>query len=233
MCIAIIPARKNSRRIKDKNIKDFHGKPIIAWIINILQSSKIFERIIVSTDSNKIAKISIDCGAEVPFKRPKHLSDDYSTTLEVMEHAIKNVNLINKNNYICCVYPTSILVNVIDLKKSLKSIQKNKFDYIFSASKHQKSVLRSFYLNNHYGVQELIKNNYKKRTQDLSETYYDAALFYWAKGSTWLSKRKIFSAKSSIVEIPAYRSQDIDTMEDWFIAEKKFLKYGEKKIFKK
>ena len=118
MSIAIIPARKNSKRIKNKNIKLINNKPLIYIVIKILQKSKLFKKIIVSTDSNKIAKISINAGAEVPFVRPKNLSDDYTGTIKVMQHAVKKLKNLNINDkYICCVYPTAILLSIKDLKK--------------------------------------------------------------------------------------------------------------------
>ena len=230
MNIVIIPARKNSKRIKNKNIKKFYGKPIIEWTINILLKSKIFDRIIVSTDSKKIAKIALKCGAEVPFFRPKILSNDYSSTTEVVEHALSKLDNILKNDYICCVYPTSVLVRVADLKKGLKAIINNKFIYVFSATKDKKSVLRSFFYNRQRKITLIKKNHINKRTQDLPDTYFDAALFYWAKSKDWTNKKNIFSKKSSFIHIPHERSQDIDTIDDWREVEKKYLKYGEIKI---
>ena len=89
MKIAIIPARGGSKRIKNKNIKEFHGKPIIAWSIETALKSKCFDKIIVSTDSEKIKKIAEKYGAEIPFLRPKNLSDDYTPTAPVISHSIK------------------------------------------------------------------------------------------------------------------------------------------------
>ena len=103
MKIAIIPARGGSKRIPKKNIKLFSGKPVIAYSIEAAKKSKLFDKIIVSTDDNKIAKISIRYGAEVPFIRPKNISDDHSTTTQVVKHSINYFNkLIYELKALCC-----------------------------------------------------------------------------------------------------------------------------------
>ena len=127
MKIAIIPARIGSKRIKQKNIKIFCGKPIIYWTIKKIIESKFFDKIIVSTDSNKIAKIVKRFGAEVPFLRPKNISDDYTGTLEVVRHAI--VELKNKKiypSYVCCIYPTSVFLQSKDIKKGFDCVSRIK-----------------------------------------------------------------------------------------------------------
>lgn len=132
MKVAIIPARIGSKRIKEKNIKNFCGKPIIYWPIKELIKSKIFDKIIVSTDSNKIAKIAKRCGAEVPLLRPKKISDDYTGTSEVVRHEI---NLLKSKKiyptYVCCIYPTAAFLLSKDLKKGLQDLKKKKLNIFF------------------------------------------------------------------------------------------------------
>ena len=229
MSIAIIPARKNSKRIKNKNIKLINNKPLIYIVIKILQKSKLFKKIIVSTDSNKIAKISINAGAEVPYLRSKKLSDDYSTTDDVIYDTIIKLNSEIKSKYVCCVYPTAILLKIKDIKLGYEKIKKNNLDYVFSATKHNKSVLRSFILNKEKIVKQLIKKNYYDRSQDLADTYFDSGMFYWGKKISWIKKKNIFSSKTKIIEIPYYRCQDIDNLNDFKQAKIKFNKFKEKK----
>ncbi len=125
MNIAIIPARKNSKRIKNKNIKSFFGKPVISYAIKCAIKSKLFNKIIVSTDSQKILKIAKKFGADVPFLRPKKLSSDKAITIDVIKHSIKWLNKKNiKPNYICCIYPATPLLQHKDLKKSYSIIKK-------------------------------------------------------------------------------------------------------------
>ena len=131
MKIAIIPARGGSKRIPYKNIKLFKGVPIISRTIKELKKSNIFDLIIVSTDSLKIAKIAKKNGVEVPFLRPKKISDDYTDTQTVIKHAIKwlkDKNIYTK--YICCVYPTSVFLNKKDLLNGYKKIKASKWDFV-------------------------------------------------------------------------------------------------------
>ena len=113
MNIAIIPARIGSKRIPKKNIKTFFGKPIIYWTIKKLLESKLFDRVIISTDSEQIKKIAIKYNAEVPFIRPKKLANDHTDTLKVIAHAINKIkNNSDKINFVCCIYPTSLFFNI-------------------------------------------------------------------------------------------------------------------------
>ena len=132
MNIAIIPARKGSKRIKNKNIKTFFGKPVIYYSIIAAKKCKIFDKIIVSTDCKKIAKISKQYGAEVLFPRPKNLSNDKVDTVSVIHYEIKKLLKKEKKiNFVCCVYPCSPLINHKVILKSFKKIKNKKFDYVF------------------------------------------------------------------------------------------------------
>ena len=220
MNIAIIPAREGSKRIKHKNIKSFLGKPIISYSIKCAKESKIFDRIIVSSDSEKIIKIAKKFGAETPFTRPKNISKDSSSTIDVIKHAIKWLQKNgNKPKFICCIYATSPLMLPEDLKKSLKIIKKNKF--VIAVSKYSYPIQKSFYL---------IKNKIKLynplsrsiSSQKLKDTYHDAGQFYWATTKTWLNKKSILNNNSYVFKLPQMRVQDIDSLDDWKIAEKLF-----------
>jgi len=218
MDIAIIPARSGSKRIKNKNIKLFDGKPLIYYSINAAKKSKLFDRIIVSTDSEKISKIAIKYGAEAPFIRPKELSDDFTSTQDVIRHAIKKINNLKNMDNVCCIYATAPFINFKDLIKAKKILNKRNKSYIFTASKFNSSIYRSFYLKN----KKLIKVFPKlisSRTQDLKDTFFDVGQFYYASKKTWLNK-KIFSIDSEILEIPTLMSYDLNTIEDWNIIQK-------------
>ena len=132
MILAIIPARGGSKRIKNKNIKNFFKKPIISYPINEAIKSKIFDKIIVSTDSDKIRKISQKFGANVFFKRPKKLSGDKVSDKLVIKHAIEWVTKhIGKVRYVCVIYPTAALIKKKDLKKSFNTIKKKTMEFCF------------------------------------------------------------------------------------------------------
>lgn len=220
MNIAIIPARSGSKRIKNKNIKIFKKKPIIYWSIKEALKSKLFDKVYVSTDSKKIAKIAKKFGAEVPFLRSKKLSNDYAGTTDVIIDLIKKINKYSYIKNVCCIYPAAPFLKSSDLKKGFNILNKKKCDYVFSATKHSSNFYRAFSISKKNKISMIFKKNYKKRTQDLKNIYVDAGQFYWAKKSIWINKRKVFEGNSKIVDIPKNRSSDIDTIEDWKLAEK-------------
>ena len=225
--LAVIPARGGSKRIKNKNIKTFNGKPMIYWPINELKKTKIFDKILVSTDSLKIKKYAQSLAVEVPFIRPKNISDDFSPTIDVVNHAIKWLkNRGLKYDYICCVYPTAVLMKKKFIIDTFKLIKKNNKKFIFPASKFEYPILRSFKKDKKGKIKMLYPKYFKYRSQDLEEYFHDAGQFYWGSEKSWLKKFKFFGKYSDFYEIPKLQSQDIDTLEDFKIAEviKKYIK---------
>ena len=220
MRIAIIPARGGSKRIACKNIKEFLGVPIIGRVIGNLRDSGIFDRIIVSTDSEEIARVSKRFGAEVPFIRPSELSDDYAGTTEVVAHALKTLQLPSDTDVqVCCVYPTSVFMNSNDLHDSLKLLQDQEWQYVFSASRPNSSPFRSFEKSRRGGVEMLFPNYWGSRSQDLPDCFVDAGFFYWAKAGSWRKAEPIFGLNSTFIESPDFRAIDINTESDWLRAE--------------
>jgi N-acylneuraminate cytidylyltransferase len=218
--VAIIPARGNSKRIPGKNYKKFNGKPIIANTIEKLKESKIFDRIIVSTDSKKIASISKRYGAEVPFRRPKFLSDDYTSDTSVISHSVRF--LVKEGyqfDYVCCVYAPNPFLQIADLKKGFKKIQSKKYNYVFSATPYRFPFFRSFTFSHKQGVKMLFYKNFKKRSQDLKQIMCDAGHFYWGHKKSWLQEKVFFTKNSDIIMVPEWRYHDLDTLDDWKRAE--------------
>ena len=224
MKIAIITARSGSKRIKNKNIKNFCGSPIIELVIKKLKKSKIFDKIIVSTDSKKISNIATKAGAWVPFLRSKKLSGDFAGTHEVVLDAI---NILKKKfninpDIVCCVYPTAVFFEKKELVEAIKIIKKKKTGYVFTATEATSSLFRSFsYKNKNFKI--FNKKYYNFRTQDLPYIYYDIGQFYLAKTEVWQKQKNMFSKNSKIIKMPKNRSYDIDNNDDWKIAEKLFL----------
>lgn len=224
MNLCVIPARGGSKRIPRKNIKEFSGKPMIAWSIETAVKSGCFDEIWVSTDDAEIAQIAQHYGAKVPFLRPAELSDDYATTTDVISHAITfyQDNYPKKNgelNYVCCVYATAPFILAEDLQRGYAIIANaTDLDYVFSATNYVFPIQRAIKLVN-ARVHMLNPELFATRSQDLEETWHDAGQFYWGTLQAWLEKRAVFSDKSSIVHLPHYRVQDIDTVEDWQRAE--------------
>ena len=222
--IAIIPARGGSKRIKNKNIKSFNKRPIIYWSIKTAINSKIFNKVIVSTDNLKIKKIAQKYGAEVPFLRPKKISGDYATTRDVIKHAMNFLNRnLTKIDDFCCIYPTSPLLKEKTLVKAFKIYKKNrKKRYVFSAVKFSYPVQRGFSINSKNQVKPIDRKKFGKRSQDLKNIYHDAGQFYIGNTKMLKENVNIFSNKSYPFVLSEEIVQDIDTITDWKIAEIKF-----------
>ena len=227
VCVALIPARGGSKEIPKKNIKKFLGKPIIKYVIQVAKKSNLFQKVIVSTDSQKIANIAKKEGVLVHM-RNKKLSKDNVTTAEVVLDVIKN----KKFNYfypskICCLYPTSVFVTLRLLKKANKILSK-KLNYIFSAVKYGHPVLRSFKKKNNNKPIMLFKKYERIQTNKLPLTYHDAGQFYFGWTKSWFKKKKVFNTKSKFIELNALESHDIDSLDDWHIAEIKYKNFFNK-----
>ncbi|HBH17495.1 MAG TPA: pseudaminic acid cytidylyltransferase [Cyanobacteria bacterium UBA9579] len=216
MNIAIIPARGGSKRIPRKNIKLFCGKPMIAWSIEAALKTKIFDHIIISTDDIEIAQVAKEYGAEVPFIRPKELSDDYTGTTEVIAHAAKWAKDQGWNvNAVCCIYATAPFVMATDIVTGLTALNDGIWDYVFSVTDFAAPIFRSFKKTKEGGVEMFFPEHFTTRSQDLPEAFHDAGQFYWGKPESWVEWKKIFDRHSKTIFIPRWRVQDIDTQEDW------------------
>jgi N-acylneuraminate cytidylyltransferase len=220
MNVAVIPARGGSKRIPRKNIKDFCGKPMIAWPIEVAKQSELFDRIMVSTDDEEVAEISKSCGAEVLFMRPEELSDDHTGITEVIAHAISWMQEQKwKLGVVCCFYPTSVFLTKDDLKKGFDAMSDGNWSYAFSVTDYEYPIFRSFKENSLGGVEMFFPEQFENRSQDLTIALHDAAQFYWGKPEAWLNHSKLFDHHSYPVKIPRWRVQDIDTKDDWKRAE--------------
>ena len=213
--IAIIPARIGSKRIRKKNIKLFNGKPMISWSIKKAIKSNLFDRVIVTTDSKEIADISNKYGALTPFMRSKKLSNDYTIIIDVMADAIerlKAINIIADN--VCCIFPCAPLILEKDLKISYKVFKENDSNFTFPITEYSHPIQRAIKFNGEKKIIALDKTKYFKRSQDLSKRFYDTGSFYWGKSIAWQNKINIFQNSTSI-QIPSWRSVDIDNLDDW------------------
>ncbi|MEH0742534.1 pseudaminic acid cytidylyltransferase [Vibrio cholerae] len=223
MKVAIIPARGGSKRIPGKNIKLFHGKPMISYSIEAALASGCFDKVIVSTDDAEIANVAKDYGAQVPFLRPENISDDYATTMDVMEHAIRWC--LDEGwavDAVCCLYATAPFVLPEDLQRGYTLLLEDGVQFAFSATTFPFPIQRAIKLDEEGAVSMFSPENELVRSQDLEEAYHDAGQFYWGQTSAFLDKLSIFSSHSRAVLLPRNRVQDIDTPEDWELAESLF-----------
>ena len=220
MKVAIIPARGGSKRIEKKNIKNFCGKPIISRSIEIAHKTKLFDKIIVSTENKEIASIARKNNAETPFIRPFKLAGDRIGTAMVVSHAIRWLN--NQGEYphaVCCIYPTAVFAKPADIIKAYKKMINGNWNYVFSATTFQSTVIRSFTKLQNHGVKMLFPSKYNSRTQDLKKTYHDAGQFCWGRATAFKDELSIYSGSTLPYILPRHLVQDIDTVEDWVRAE--------------
>lgn len=220
MKVAVLPARGGSKRIPGKNLRDFAGRPIIAYSIDCALESGLFERVIVSTDDDGIADTALRLGAEVPFRRPAELADDHTGTAAVIAHAagwLRDSQAVV--DAICCIYPTAPFVRSADLRRGLELLEQGDWRFVFAATEFRAPVFRSFSRTPEGGLRMLFPEHFQTRSQDLPRVFHDAGQFCWGRASAWMPDARIFEAWSTVVEIPAWRVQDIDTPQDWRFAE--------------
>jgi len=220
MNICVIPARAGSKRIPRKNIKEFNGKPIIAYSIEAALKSNCFTKIIVSTDDDEISEVARNHGAHVPFVRPDELSNDYVGTIPVVKHTIEWME--DNNNYIenvCCLYATAPFIKPKILSKAYRQLIKSSADYCFSVTSFAFPIQRAIRISHGDKVEMFNPEQFDKRSQDLEEAYHDAGQFYWGKAQAFKDESPLFSEIATPYVLPRYLVQDIDTMEDWVRAE--------------
>ncbi len=221
MNICIIPARGGSKRIPRKNIKQFAGKPMIEWSISAAIKANCFDRIIVSTDDIEISKFAKSIGAEVPFKRPPSLSEDYTPTGAVIKHALEWLNLSElSKTKACCLYATAPFVTPSDICQSLSILNTGVCDFVLPITSFAFPIQRALIIDESTKLLEMREPaEFSSRSQDLKESFHDAGQFCWGLGQAWMSGESPFQKRTLPFELPRYRVQDIDTAEDWYRAE--------------
>ena len=217
--IAIIPARGGSKRIPRKNIKLFAGQPMISYAIRTAIESQLFDHVIVSTEDAEIADIARACGAEIPFIRPSELSDDQTSTVPVISHAVKTCSEIGwKFNSVCCIYPSVPFLMAPDLIDSLKLFNFSQAQFCLPVVQFPCAIQRALTINSEGIVTPIYPEYELVRTQDLVASYHDAGQFYWGSSTAWISTNRIHSDAIGYI-MPAQRAIDIDTIDDWNRAE--------------
>ena len=216
MIFAIIPARGGSKRIKNKNIIKFFNKPIIGWTIselNRLKKKKVIDKIVISSDNNKILNISKKFGADIFIKRSKKLSNDKSPFQLAIVDAIKKLISQNYNiSEIIVVFPSAVLIDANDINSALKFFKKNKDLFVMSIAKYPHPPQRAYTKSNNNKLSLINKKNELKNTQNLPELYHDAGQFYVGNIKLWLSKKVHSNSRGFLLS--RLKSVDLDTKED-------------------
>jgi len=217
--IAIIPARGGSKRIPRKNIREFRGKPMLAWAIGIALESRLFEQVIVSTDDEYIAQIARASGAVTPFIRPADLADDLTPTVPVIAHALEACQAMGWDiEYACCIYPCVPFLKGSDLIDAFMLIQETDAPFAYPVTDYPHPIQRAMRRLPSGHIQLFNPEHELTRTQDLERSYHDTGQFYWGKVSAWKEQMKMHTAGVSLV-IPNWRVVDIDNPDDWKRAE--------------
>lgn len=229
-CIAIITARGGSKRIPRKNIKEFLGSPIIKYSIDAALNAGCFDEVMVSTDDDEIAKIAVGFGAKIPFTRSKENADDYATTANVITEVLNTYKQSGiEFEYACCIYPTAPFVTAQKLTSAYYKLIDSNAKSVVPVVSFGFPILRSFKIE-----EGLVKMNWPEhmqtRSQDLPPAYHDCGQFYFFNTAEFLKTKQLFTDFTIPYEMPESEVQDIDTEEDWKVAEIKYtflLKKGE------
>ena len=221
--ICIIPARGGSKRIPKKNIKDFLGKPIIAYSIEAALESNLFDEVMVSTDNEEIASVAKKHGAKIPFLRSKKNSDDFATTYDVIEEVLSEYKKVGKIfDEACCLYATSPLTTVKNLNEARTLLVSKKFITVFPVIRFGTAIQRALGMNANQKMKILHPEFELIRSQDIEPAFHDAGQFYFFKVKETLQQKRLYTNNTGIIEISENEGQDIDNEIDWQLAELKY-----------
>ncbi len=220
--IAIIPARGGSKRIPKKNIKNFLGKPIIAYSIEAAIESKLFDEVMVSTDDEEIGDIALSYGANVPFLRSNETSNDHSSTFQVLEEVLNEYKKIGRSfDNVCCIYPCAPFITNERLKLAYDIMISNEFDSVVPLVEIGFPIQRAFQLESQR-ISFFYPEFALTRSQDLKKSYHDAGQFYWIKANSLVDQKSIITNNTGSIVLSELHAQDIDNESDWILAELKY-----------
>lgn len=227
--IAIIPARGGSKRVPGKNMKSFFGKPMLTYSIQAAFDSGLFEEVMVSTDSEEIAKIAVEYGAKVPFLRSADASNDYAGTDAVCREVLREYEKRGKTfDYMVCLYPCAPFVTGEKLRNAMKLFVEKDAEIVFPVVAYSSPPQRSYLIRDGVAVHHS-PQYYECRSQDLEPIYYDCGQFYVHDADVFMGKKPANGRRIPIV-VPETEAQDVDNMSDWLLAEVKYKVFikGEK-----
>lgn len=217
--ICIIPARGGSKRIPHKNIKEFLGKPIIAYSIEAALKSGLFDEVMVSTDDAEIATIAKQYGANVPFMRSAETANDFATTRDVLNEVVCEYQKRGQEfDAICCIYATAPLIAAEDIVEAYKTLSGSDFACVYPVVQFSYPIWRCLDVAEDGSMKRHWPEYENSRSQDLPKEYHDSGTFYWHR----IADGKIADGKLGAIIMPEERVQDIDTETDWKLAELKY-----------
>lgn len=226
--IAIITARGGSKRIPRKNIRLFAGRPILAYPIQAALNSRLFDEVMVSTEDDEIAAIARQWGAAVPFRRSRRNADDYAGTAEVLLEVLAEYEARGRwFTYGCCLYPTAPLVTREWLLKGQEMLLQKEYDTVFPVLRYPAPIQRALNLVDGR-VRMIWPEHDQTRSQDLPTSYHDAGQFYWFRVAALKQQQRLWTDNSGAIVLSDMEAHDIDTLNDWAVAEFKFQFWRER-----
>ncbi len=220
--VCIIPARGGSKRLPGKNVRPFRGRAMVCRSIDAARASGVFDTVMVSTDAPEIAAFAREAGAEVPFLRSAAAASDHATTAEVLREVLERYAETGTNfETACCLYPTAPFVEADDLARGRGLLLESAFDVVMPVAAFSYPIWRSLDRDSEGRVRLNFPDNLNARSQDLPVAYHDAGQWYWFRTEAFFRTGVLMGANTGSVVLSADRVQDIDTEEDWGIAEMK------------
>ncbi len=221
--VAIVPARGGSKRIPRKNIRPFLGKPILGRVLEQLHAAGCFDEVMVSTDDQEIADTARAHGASVPFMRSAQTADDHATTAAVLLEVLAAYARQGREfTHLCCVYPTAVFITPQLLRQGLQKLAGEGVDSVVPVLRVSFPIQRAFKVE--AGRLAMFQPEHMNtHSRDLPVAYHDSGQFYWLRTRSFLEQRSIYMRQSVPLVIDEMQAHDIDTEDDWRIAE---LKYG-------
>lgn len=220
--LAIIPARSGSKRIPGKNVREFDGRPIIAYSIQAARDSDLFDEVMVSTDDQDIANLAVQLGASVPFLRSRSNSGDFSTTVDVL---LEVVDMYRQRDRVfdvaCCIYATAPFTTADLLKRSYIKLEAGAFDTVFPVVEYEYPIQRSLQLKDGHATM-VWPEHQSSRSQDLPPRFHDSGMFYWFRPDKLHAGGGLLNSHSGAVVVSGLECHDIDCEDDWCVAELKF-----------
>lgn len=220
--VAIIPARGGSKRIPRKNIRPFLGKPILAYSVEVALQSQLFSEVMVSTEDDEITSLALQHGASVPFRRSEQTASDYATTTDVLLEVLECYESQGRVfDYGCCIYPAAPFITIDLLVSAWEMLIDHGYDSVFPVLRFSHPIQRALKLE---GTQATMfwPSHDAARSQDLTPAYHDAGQFYWFNSAAIQQKKRLWTDHSGAIVIAELDAHDIDTLEDWTMAEFKY-----------
>lgn len=220
--LCIIPARGGSKRIPRKNIKEFLGKPIMAYSIEAALKSGLFDEVMVSTDDEEFAEVAKKYGANVPFLRSAATANDYAGTEDVMKEVLEEYKKMGQEfDAFCCLYSTAPFVTPERLKEAYAKLG-DTVDACFTMVQYSYPIQRCLRMNADGYVEMKFPEYYDARTQDLEPIYHDAGQFYFVKTKAFEAEFTLWCKRTAPLVLSELEVQDLDTLTDWQLAEMKY-----------